>query len=132
MPKFKNLEIAKDLSNDSRVSIKNSLFGLCCTATYTPTDSKLISKKIEYSQEDGGKLERALSAKADSRQQTFSNMGKLPEAHLGNYLLEMCYSADHEFVALRLFKFSQMLYQPVTDTCIFEDGDAETIIDCII
>lgn len=132
MPKFKNLEISKDLSNDNRISVKNTLFGFFSTAIYVPTGSKIIAKRIEYSQEDGGKLERALNGDAESHLHLFSNIGKLKEAHLGNFLLEICYSADHEFVAMRLFRFSQMIYQPATEVCIFEGGDATKVIDCII
>ena len=90
MPSFKSMEISKELSNDNRLSIKNSLFGILNKVTYQPTHSKIVSKKIEYTQEDGGKLERAINANADNRIRQFSNMGKLREAHLGNYQLVSC------------------------------------------
>ena len=50
MPSFKSMEISKELSNDNRLSIKNSLFGILSKVTYQPTHSKIVSKKIEYTQ----------------------------------------------------------------------------------
>lgn len=131
MPSFKSMEISKELSNDNRLSIKYSLFGILSKVTYQPTHSKIVSKKIEYTQEDGGKLERAINANADNRIRQFSNMGKLREAHLGNYLLEICHSEDREFAAMRLFKFAQLVYQPVTDVCIIEGSDAKIVISSL-
>ena len=83
MPSFKSMEISKELSNDNRLSIKNSLFGILSKVTYQPTHSKIVSKKIEYTQEDGGKLERAINANADNRcasSPTWANFVKLTSA----------------------------------------------------
>lgn len=44
MPSFKSMEISKELSNDNRLSIKNSLFGILSKVTYQPTHSKIVSK----------------------------------------------------------------------------------------
>lgn len=128
MPSFKNLEISKELSNDSRVSVKSSFFGIFCTPVYQPTHSKISSLKKEYAQEDGGKLERILNANSTDKAQKIANIASLKEAPLGNYLLELCHSDDKQFVALRLFKFSQMVYQPVTELYTFEGDEAQLII----
>lgn len=45
MPSFKSMEISKELSNDNRLSIKNSLFGILSKVTYQPTHSKIVSKR---------------------------------------------------------------------------------------
>lgn len=129
MPSFKNLEISKELSQDNRITVKNSFFGLICTPIYQPTHSKISAFKKEYAQEEGGKLERIMNGNSTDKAQKIANIADLQEAPLGNYLLELCHSADKQFVALRLFKFSQMVYQPVTELCIFEGDDAQAIIN---
>lgn len=131
MSKFSNLAISKELAKDNRISIKKSLFGLCCNVAYQPTQSKITSRKIEFTQEDGSKLERTMKAGSNDSAQLFSKLGKLHETTLGNYLLEECHSVDGEFIAMQLSQFSQMSYQPVTDICIYEGDDAKTVINCL-
>lgn len=131
MAKFSNLTISKELAKDNRISINKSLFGLCRNVTYQPTQSKIKSRKIEFTQEDGSKLERTMKAGGNDCALLFSKLGKLHETTLGNYLLEECHSLDCEFIAMRLSQFSQMSYQPVTDICIYEGADAKAVISCI-
>lgn len=45
MPSFKSMEISKELSNDTRLSIKNSLFGILSKVTYQPTHRKSYQKR---------------------------------------------------------------------------------------
>ena len=126
MANIKNLQMWNDICKDSRVSISKSFLGLRTTATYVPTQSVIDAHIFQYSPEEGrrlkdiletpmGKLEKAIG---DFRPKDISN---------GNYLLEVCLSHDGQFAALLLKQFSQMNYEPVTNTLFFEGDGAKAI-----
>ncbi len=131
MASITNLAMSKSLANDKRISITKSFFGLLTKAFYTGTNSALRADKIEYTQETGSKMERALNAAPEKRASMLASLGKQPSTTLGNYLLEVCNSADGNFAAMQLFQFSHMNYQPVTDICFFEGSDAQAAMECI-
>ena len=128
MSKFNSLAMSKRIAKDDRVSINKSLFGLLSCAVYKPTSSKLTARKIEYRKETGEKIEDALKLPKEKQAEQLAAIGKLPRTTLGNYLLEECHSADNSFAALRLYKFTEMSYQPVTEVCYFENDAAKTVI----
>lgn len=125
MSKYNSLAMSSDLAKDARISVSKSFFGLCTKAVYTPTQSPLTARRREYSVEDGGRLARAL--KADKPAQQLAALGHIEEVGCGNYLLECCLSADHAFAALRLYRYEQLRYEPVTGICIFEKEEAATV-----
>lgn len=45
----------------------------------------------------------------------------------GNYMAEVCTSQDGAFIALRLYQFINMNYEPVIGTCRFEGEKAQII-----
>ena len=58
MANIKNMRMWESICTDARISIQNSLFGLRSKAIYTPTNSVIDAKSIEYSPEDGARIHR--------------------------------------------------------------------------
>lgn len=127
MPNIKSLQMWKDICADARISVSKTLLGLRTTATYTITDSSLCANIIEYSPVDGEKLKNILES---ARSQVAEVIGDFrPKAVAnGNYMAEVCYSQDGKFLAVQLYQFARMSYEPVTETKIYEGDTAQTMV----
>ena len=131
MTKFTRMAMADALASDPRISVSVSFFGLCCKAVYKPTGSALAALRKEFAPDEGLKLEHALGTAANRRAEVLAQLGRLPEAQIGNYLLEACVSADKQFVALRLYQYQQLQSQPVSPLCLFTGDEARTVALCL-
>lgn len=116
--------MSADLAKDSRINIKKSLFGT--KWTYTPTDSKLKAFKHEYNPENGKAMEKAINAAEDKRADLLASL-QVSEAAMGNYQLEGVRTDDSQFVALRLYQYQNLRYQPVSPLCVFEGDEAAKV-----
>lgn len=126
MANIKNLEMWKDICNDTRISVTSSLFGLRTTATYQPTGSTIDVAAIEYAPADGERLKRILDT---PREKMAAAIGDFrPKAAInGNYMAEVCTARDGSFLALQLFQFQRMGYEAVTGVLTFEGDDARCV-----
>ena len=126
MTNIKNLQMWNSICSDARISINKSMFGLRTTVTYSPTNSVINANTYEYSPEDGAHIKRILDLPRDGMAAAIDRFQ--PETvDYGNYLAEVCASRDRAFVALQLFQFQKLNYEPVTETLIFEGKDAEAV-----
>lgn len=119
--------MAKAISQDSRVSITKTMLGLCSKVIYLPTGSSIKVFKAECSIETGRQMERIIKSTDATFDQVVTAADKFKEATLGNYLLEALVSADHEFVALRLYRFADLKYSPITSLTVFEGRKAKKV-----
>lgn len=126
MANIKNLQMWDSICADARISISKSLFGLRTTATYNPTNSVVDAKTYEYSPADGERLKRLLET---SREKLSEAIGDFrPKATVnGNFMAEVCASDDGAFLAVQLFQFIRMSYEPVTEVLFFEGTDAKAL-----
>ena len=126
MANIKNFQMWNTICSDDRIGIRKSLFGMRTTAIYNPTNSVIDAKSFEYSPADGERLKRLLESPAE---QLSERMGDFrPEATVnGNYMAEVCQSHDGAFLAVQLFQFISMSYEPVTEVLLFE-GSAAGIV----
>ena len=126
MANIKNLRMWDDIRNDSRVSVRKTMLGLKTTAIYQKTQSIIEAKTIEYTPQDGDRLRSILEAPVEKMEETIGDFhpSQVPN---GNYLTELCSSQDGEFVALMLFQFQRMSYEPVTPVIIFEGKEAQVV-----
>ena len=126
MANIKNLQMWNTICADARISISKSLFGLHTTATYTPSNSIIDANTFEYSPADGERLKRVLDT---PREKLAAAIGDFhPKATVnGNYLAEVCASRDGAFLAVQLFQFIRMSYEPVTDVLVFEGDTARMV-----
>ena len=126
MANIKNLQMWNSICDNSRISVKCSMFGLKTTAIYLPTQSAIKVETLEYSPETGDKLKRIIESPKDQLDKAIGLFRPQPTVN-GNYMLEKLTSQDGQFVALQLLQFHQLSYEPVTEVLIFEDKDAEVV-----
>ena len=126
MANIKNLQMWNSICDNSRISVKSSMFGLKTTAIYLPTQSTIKAETLEYSPETGDKLKRIIESPKDQLDKAIGLFRPQPTVN-GNYMLEKLSSQDGQFVALQLLQFHQLSYEPVTEVLIFEGKDAEVV-----
>lgn len=124
MANINKLEMGKTVSALPSIEISKSLFGLVQTAIYKPTGSKLQIVQDEYTSDNGTILVKLLNT-GDGKDKTalLQQASAFEKVPMGNFRLDACVSADHQFVAMQLFQFSNLLFRPVTDVKVYE-GDA--------
>ena len=126
MANIKNLQMWNSICDNSRISVKCSMFGLKTTAIYLPTQSTIKAETLEYSPETGDKLKRIIESPKDQLDKAIGLFRPQTTVN-GNYMLEKLTSQDGQFVALQLLQFHQLSYEPVTGVLIFEGKDAEVV-----
>ncbi len=125
MANINSLGMGETLSNDARINVKKSLFG--SKVLYSPTGSKVKVFKTSCSPEMGSQLKQLFTGNGDNLAETVSRLGKFVETEFGNFQLQGCVSADHAFVALQLYQFGTLNYDPVSQVKIFEGAEAQTV-----
>ena len=126
MANIKNLQIWKDICDNNHISINKSLFGLRTTAVFKPTGSIIDACVMEFSPADGEQLMRILCSPSEDIPQAIGNFRPKPISN-GNFLAEVCTSRDGNFLAVRLYQYSQLNYNASTGLLIFEGEDARAI-----
>ena len=126
MANIKNLQMWKDICTNNHVSINKSLFGLRTTAVFKPTGSIIDARVMEFSPADGEQLMRILCSPSEDIPQTIGNFRPKPISN-GNFLAEVCTSRDGNFLAVRLYQYSQLNYNASTGVLIFEGEDARVM-----
>ena len=121
---IKKLETVRALSQDSRILISKTFLGLGTKVTYVPTGSSVKVIKAECSAETGRQMESLLKSSGAAFDKTLAATPKFVETSPGNFLLEGLLSADHEYVALRLYHYADFKYNPATDLVVYEGEQA--------
>ena len=115
-----------NICSDARISINKSMFGLRITAVYNPTGSVIETRILEYSPADGNQLMRILCSPREDIPQAAAGFRPKPITN-GNYMAEVCTSRDGNFLAVRLYQFTQLNYSFVTQALIFEGDEAQAV-----
>ena len=127
MANITNLEMGKAVSGHIHVAIKKSFFGLKQTGIYTPTMSPIDVKIFDFNQDLGKRIEKMLNCPDDKLEEAVKEVGKINSVTIGNVQLEVCLSQDHQFAALQLFKYAELMYHPVTPPRFYEGEKAVLI-----
>ena len=126
MANIKNLEMAAAVFNHPDINIVKTLFGLSTKTVYSPTQSTVKAVRLDYDAEASTQLERVLKASDDELDHVVPDLGVKP-TNMGNVRLEGCLSADRQFAALQLLRFSDFEYRPVTEPRFYEGHAAEIV-----
>lgn len=126
MANMKNLQMWKNICTKPQISINTSMFGLFTNIVYKPTGSKIGARILEFSSADGDQLKKILNSSDEDLAKAIGSF-RPKQISNGNYLAEICSSADGAFLAIQLLKFSVLNYEPVTEALIFEGDDARTL-----
>lgn len=127
MPNIKNLEMADAVFSKNYIRIDNSFFGLSQKIVYVPTGSPVKVVKLEYSREEGERLEKLLSLPVNKLEAELASKGKPTTTAVGNYQLQACVSDDRQFCAVQLFRFYDFMYHPLEEPLFFKGKEAEII-----
>ncbi|MDY5655875.1 MAG: hypothetical protein SPF39_01835 [Prevotella sp.] len=125
MTKIKKMEMAPAIANNSHITIRHHLFGLVESAVYNPTESPVKGATFEYTVHNGEQLSKLLDCQPlelDSRMQPACPIRHIP---VGNIRAEVCYSADHQFLAILLLQFINFEYRPRGEVRILTGTEAE-------
>ncbi|MBQ7181919.1 MAG: hypothetical protein IJR87_11615 [Bacteroidaceae bacterium] len=123
MANIKHLQMWDSICADARISVSKSLFGLRATAVYKPTNSVLDALVVEFSPDDGKRMKHILELPVEGLGKAIGDYRPRPIDN-GNYMAEMCASRDGSFLAVRLYQFVSMSYEPVTGVICFEGSAA--------
>ena len=126
MANIKNLRMWDSICTDDRISIIKSMFGLRSTAIYRPTNSVIEAETFEYSPEDGKRIKSILEMPRERMAESIQGFHPTTVDY-GNYLTEVGLSRDGAFLAVQLFQFVKLNYEPATEVIIFEGKEAATI-----
>lgn len=126
MANIKNLQMWNTICKDLRIDISKSMFGLKTKVIYKKSGSPIKARTIEYSPIDGEKLKLILNTPAEQMTKVIGDYRPKPIVN-GNYMIEICMSVDKQFIALQLFQFNRMNYEPIMDILTLEGKEAETI-----
>lgn len=113
MANINHLEMGDQVKALPEIEVHKSFFGLCNSVIYKPTHSKVLVKQNEYTAEIGTLLKTILESDEETAVEL---LVKVPNtsANIGNFKLEACISADHEFAAVQLLQFVDFDYKPIT------------------
>ncbi|MBO4801398.1 MAG: hypothetical protein J5545_05970 [Bacteroidaceae bacterium] len=126
MANITHLQMSKAICADARVSVSKSFFGLFTKAVYRTTNSIIDAEILEFSTADGERLKRVLESPRPNL--AAAAAGFLPKPIVnGNYMAEVCASRDAHFVAVRLYQYDRMNYEPVTALLVFEGEEARIV-----
>ena len=128
MANIKSMEMAKAIFAIPYIENRSSFFGLSSSVIYKPTQSKLKGHTLDFDVETGKKVKRLLDTPKAEWAAEAAKVGRLkPTQAMGNVLLELAVSTDHQFAAAQVLQYSDLSYQPVGDTHFFEGHDAELL-----
>ena len=122
MAKLTNMLMAEAISSNHHITIKKSFFGLLTKAVYEPTQSPIVAQQYDYTTENGDRIRRLL-AKADATTDIDTLLSQIEgyeRAAMGPFRLELCYSADHHFLAVQQLGYSDFDYKPTADLLVIE------------
>ncbi len=126
MASYKHMEMAKALSNDSRIEIRKGFLGLSTSLYYTPTGAKINLMVNEYAADMEKRLTRLLQKDGGEWRLEVEN-GKLPTVPVGQFRLEAAYAQDGGYLALQLFRFVDFTYSPHSEMVVYEGDDAKAV-----
>ena len=130
MASFSNLEIASAVSSHENIYVKHSFLGFGTKVYYRPTLSLVDSIRNYYTMSSGNALHQFLFLFQRNPSSAEGAKLQLDYDPNGNYSLEMCAARDGQFIALQLFRYSDLAYNPVTDILIREGKEAEVL--CLV
>lgn len=127
MASIKNLQMASSVISNPDVTISKGFLGMGTKATYTPTNSPINVKKLDFTSEMGHRLKEVIEAPKGEFENRLAKGDAIKATQIGNVHAELCLSQDRQFAAIQLFVFSELLFRPITEVKFFTGKDAELL-----
>lgn len=132
MAKINNMEMAQMLSQQGLITVKSSFFGLKKSYIYVPTGSMLSGITNEYNPQEGEQLIRLAQLSPEQMNTEVTAKGKPQPTPVGHIRMELCASADHQYVAFSIYRFVDFAYQPIFPPRCFEGAQAELVYQALV
>ncbi len=123
-----NMQMANSLLKQNCVEIEKSCFGLFKKVFYTPTHSLVIGLTLEFSVDNGLKVQHLLDSPPKELNKILQKEGCPEVAENGGVQLSLCFSKDHRFAAMQLSKYMNFEYHPIGEIHFMEGADAERML----
>lgn len=123
MSRFYAIGMASEVVQHPLIATQKSFFGLRSKVVYTPTNSIVESYTNTYDVASG-EFYKGLLQMSHEELSTISDFN-YNEGE--DYLMEICLSEDHEFLAVRLSKFLPEEVEHLTPVIYYTGEDAEKI-----
>ena len=132
MANIAKMELASLLFQKECIRVEKSFFGLKTKVIYTPTNSPLVGKILEYDTVNGKKVLEYCNASPAQVENLLKNEGRPESCSNGNTRVFLCYSADRKFASVQIFQYSNFEYRAVSDVKFFEGVETEKIIKVLV
>ena len=106
------------------IAQKSVLFGLFHYMVYTPTNSKLHHFTRDYASLLAGELKDLFKLDDEAFGKRLQKYSRFEQSVNGNVQVDGYVSADKQFVSLRLYQYSQIDYQPISERHYLQGEDA--------
>lgn len=127
MANFNKLQMCQALLANKNLTVNPVLFGLKKRLVYVPTASPIKVIRDNYHADAIGQLKRIIESEPNGLAAAVKAFRAEKQA-IGNVELDICISADKNFVALQLLQFGdQYSYHPITEPAFFEGEQAQQV-----
>ena len=120
--------MASAVFEKSCIKVEKKFFGLMTKVTYVPTNSPIVGETFEYSVSEGDKLNQLVTAAPNEVDFILQKVGRPVESSNGHWMVSICYSKDHKFVALQLSEYIGFDYNKIGEIRFAEGEDAEKLL----
>ena len=124
MANFNKLSMTAELLSHKNLRIVSSMLGLSKKLVYIPTGATVNVKKYNYNPEAVPHLQRVIESEGKSLAAAVKAC-RAQKLAIGNVELDVCISADKQFVAMQLLQFSDYTYHPISKVAFFEGEQAQ-------
>lgn len=123
MENISKMEMASALFQKPYIKVEKAFFGFITKVTYTPTNSPVVGRCLDFSLVDGEKVQRLIAAAPNDVEAILQKDGRPTTFPNGHWRLSICYSQDHKFAALHFSEYVGFEYKAIGETR-FAEGDA--------
>jgi len=114
------------------IAINKSFFGLSTQVVYKVTGSKLKGDYLEYTVENGKRIQALLSLPAKDIEAMAAEGTRIPSTSNGNIRLDICYAKDRQFAALQVYQYGDFDYHAVSEVRIYDGKEAGDILNILL
>lgn len=112
------------LFKKSCIKVEKAFFGLKTNVIYTPTNSAVVGEIMDYDCANGKKVLEFYDANPNQIELLIKKEGRPETGCNGNTRLFLCYSKDHQFMAMQVFQYSNFEYHAAGEAKFFEGMNA--------
>lgn len=127
MASIKNLQMADTVLSNPNVEYRKGFMGLGSKAIYRPTGSPIAAQVLDYTADMGRKLLDVMACQPQELDKKLDSATAIAPTQIGNNHLELCLSRDHQFAALQLFTFADLVFKPLSEVKIYTGHAAQLI-----